>query len=254
MAEARTVAEIGSRPPFLLEVESLVAGYGGSKVLQSASLCVGIGEVVTVVGPNGAGKSTLLKALVGAVRCESGSVRLRGRDITHCSTDQLARLGIGYVPQSGEVFADLTVRENLEMGGYLLDRRAADARLDEIVTLLPSLGRMMRRRADKLSGGERKVVAIGRALMGRPVVLLLDEPTSGLSAELATEVLRNEVAGLARTGAGVLLVEQKAIAALEVSQWSYVLAAGRTQLSCSAADLLGRSDLAEVFLGVASGA
>lgn len=246
------MVEAGGRPRFLLEVNSLVAGYGGSKVVAGATLSVGTGEVVTVVGPNGAGKSTLLKALVGAVRCQSGSVRLEGKEITNRPIDQLARLGIGYVPQSGEVFAELTVRENLEMGGYLLGRREKERRIEELVELLPPLGRMMRRRAEKLSGGERKVVAIGRALMSRPVVLLLDEPTSGLSAELSTEVLKNEVAGLARTGAGVLLVEQKAIAALEVSHWSYVLSAGRTQISCAAAELLARSDLSDVFLGKAS--
>lgn len=242
-------AESACRPPHLLEVDSVVAGYGGSRVLSGVSLVVGSGEVVSVVGPNGAGKSTLLKTVIGAIRCESGAIHLEGKEITNMPPSQLARLGVGYVPQSREVFAELTVRENLEMGGYLLNRRDVSRAVEEMVALLPSLGRMMKRRAEKLSGGERKVVAIGRALMNRPRVLLLDEPTAGLSAELSTDVLKNEVAGLAQTGAGVLLVEQKAIAALEVSHWSYVLAAGRTLLACSASELLARPDLSDVFLG-----
>lgn len=242
-------ADLAARPAPLLVVEDLVAGYGGPPIVSGVSVEVGAGEVVTVVGPNGAGKSTFLKALAGIVRSAGGRVRLDDVDITNWATPLLARAGVGYVPQTREVFGDLTVLENLEMGGVLLPRRQLAARVEEVVEMLPLLRPMTRRRAEKLSGGERKVLAIGRALMSQPRILLLDEPTSGLSAELSTQVLRNEVAGLARSGTAILLVEQKALAALEVSDWSYVLASGSTRISSSAAELLRRSDLADVFLG-----
>jgi len=230
-------------------VRDFSAGYGGPPIVSGISIDVGAGEVVTVVGPNGAGKSTLLKAIAGVLRSRSGIVELDGVDISRYTTPQLARAGLGYVPQSREVFGDLTVLENLEMGGIRMPKARAAARIEEVVTALPLLGTMMKRRADKLSGGERKVLAVGRALMAKPKIFLLDEPTSGLSAELSTQILKNEVAGLARAGTAILLVEQKALAAMEVSDWTYVLASGTTRISSPAADLLQRRDLADVFLG-----
>jgi ABC-type branched-subunit amino acid transport system ATPase component len=241
--------ERSERPPPLLVVRDFSAGYGGPPVVSGVSVEVGSGEVVTVVGPNGAGKSTLLKAIAGVAVQIGGSVSLDGVDITAWPTARLARSGVGYVPQSREVFGDLTVLENLEMGGVLMPKAQTRARIEEVVSVLPLLGGMTKRRADKLSGGERKVLAIGRALMARPRILLLDEPTSGLSAELSTQILRNEVAGLASAGTAIMLVEQKALAALEVSDWTYVMASGKTRLSAPSSDLLSRSDLGDVFLG-----
>ena len=168
-------------------------------------------------------------------------------------THRLARLGIGYVPQNNDVFDPLTVLENLEMGAYLLRRGEIKPRIEEVVAVLPALGRLLGRRAAKLSGGERKMVAIGRALMNKPHVLLLDEPTSGLAADLSRQLLTGEIRDLAATGTSVLLVEQKALAALEISDWGYVLAGGRSVMSSAAADLLARSDLGEVFLGRSGG-
>jgi ABC-type branched-subunit amino acid transport system ATPase component len=238
-----------ARPSPLLVVRDFSAGYGGPPVISGLSIDVGVGEVVTVVGPNGAGKSTLLKGLAGVAQYIGGTVEFDGTDMTAWPTARLARAGVGYVPQSREVFGDLTVHENLEMGGVLMPKREVAARIEEVVSMLPLLKGMMKRRADKLSGGERKVLAIARALMSRPRILLLDEPTSGLTAELSTEILRTEVAGLASTGTAILLVEQKALAALEVSDWTYVLASGTTRLSAPSSELLRRSDLGDVFLG-----
>ena len=237
------------RPAVMLSLKDMVSGYGGAPIVRGVSAQVGSGEIVTIVGPNGAGKSTLLKAIAGLLRVGSGQVVLGGTDITNQRTSRLARLGLGYVPQSNDVFDPLTVRENLEIGGYRVPRPELGARIDEITGLLPALGALMGRRAAKLSGGERKMVAVGRALMSRPKVLLLDEPTSGLSAERSAQLLTRDIQALAESGASVLLVEQKALAALEISHWGYVLALGRVVISAPAAQLLARPDLGEVFLG-----
>ncbi|HEY6278185.1 MAG TPA: ABC transporter ATP-binding protein [Streptosporangiaceae bacterium] len=241
------------RPAAMLSMTGVVSGYGGSPIVRGVTAQVGAGEIVTIVGPNGAGKSTLLKTVAGLLRAESGQVWLGGTDITNQRTNRLARLGLGYVPQSNDVFDPLTVRENLEIGGYRIPRAQLGTRVDEVTNLIPALGALMGRRAAKLSGGERKMVAVGRALMSRPKVLLLDEPTSGLSAERSTQLLRVDVRALAESGACVLLVEQKALAALEISHWGYVLALGRVVISAPAAELLARPDLGEVFLGHVAG-
>lgn len=237
------------RPEPVLSLTDVVSGYGGTPIVRGVSAQVGAGEIVTIVGPNGAGKSTLLKAIAGLLRVESGRITLDGADITNQRTSRLARLGLGYVPQSNDVFDPLTVRENLEIGGYHVPRPQLGPRIDEITGLLPALGPLMGRRAAKLSGGERKMVAVARALMSRPRVLLLDEPTSGLSAERSTQLLTVDIRALAESGASVLLVEQKALAALEISHWGYVLALGRVAISAPAAGLLARPDLGAVFLG-----
>jgi branched-chain amino acid transport system ATP-binding protein len=244
-----SATETAARPPAALVVDEAVAGYGGPPIIRGVSVQVGSGEIATVVGPNGAGKSTMLKAIAGLLRVQSGSITLGERTITNVRTHKLARLGLGYVPQSDDVFEPLTVLENLEMGGYLLHRSEIKERVEWVLSILPALEGLLKRRAAKLSGGERKMVAVGRALMSKPSVLLLDEPTSGLASDLSRELLNKDVRGLAEAGAGVLLVEQKALAALEIAHWGYVLAGGRTVLSSSASQLLERDDLGEVFLG-----
>jgi branched-chain amino acid transport system ATP-binding protein len=241
------------RPDAALSVTDVVSGYGGAPIVRGVTAQVGAGEIVTIVGPNGAGKSTLLKTIAGLLRAESGRVVLGGTNITNLRTSRLARLGLGYVPQSEDVFDPLTVRENLEIGGYRVPRPQVGGRIDEVVGLLPALAGLMGRRAAKLSGGERKMVAVGRALMARPRVLLLDEPTSGLSAERSAQLLTRDIRALAESGASVLLVEQKALAALEISHWGYVLALGKVVVSASAPELLARPDLGEVFLGRVAG-
>jgi ABC-type branched-subunit amino acid transport system ATPase component len=207
------------------------------------------GEIVTVVGPNGAGKSTLLKAIVGSLRLAAGEVRLAGDRVDHLATQQLARIGIGYVPQSDDVFTPLSVRENLLLGGYLCRRRAIPERVEQVYQLFPALREMESRTAGKLSGGERKMLALGRALMSEPSVLILDEPTANLSPELSDRVLEDHVKGLAQRNVAVLLVEQKARQAMAISDRTYVLVAGKVQFAGSPAELLDRSDFGDLMLG-----
>jgi ABC-type branched-subunit amino acid transport system ATPase component len=172
-----------------LAVVSAEAGYGTVPIITDVSLEVRRGEIVTVVGPNGAGKSTLLKAIVGSLQLTAGEVRLAGNRVDHLATQQLARIGLGYVPQSDDVFTPLSVRENLLLGGYLCGRRVIQERVEQVYQLFPPLRGMQSRTAGKLSGGERKMLALGRALMSEPTVLVLDEPTANLSPELSDRVL-----------------------------------------------------------------
>ena len=237
------------RPPQLLVVEGLIAGYGGAPIVHGVNISVGPGEVATIVGPNGAGKSTLLKAITGQVEVLEGSISLEGAPVTGLPGEKLARRGIGFVPQAKDVFATLTVAENLEMGGYLLPKSRIAARMDEVLDVFPALAEMRTRTASKLSGGERKMLAIARVLMLQPRVVILDEPTSNLSPALARDVLEGQVKALADSGSAVLLVEQKAKEALEIGDWAYVLVAGLVHLSAPAADLLARADIGELFLG-----
>jgi ABC-type branched-subunit amino acid transport system ATPase component len=218
------------------------------------SLGVGPGEVVSVIGPNGAGKSTLLKAIAGRLPAMTGTVTLNGRDITNMPGHRLARMGLGFVPQVKDVFDTLTVTENLEMGGYLLAKAQLAERIDKVLATFPALAAMTSRTASKLSGGERKMLAVARVLMLDPGVLVLDEPTSNLSPDLSRAVLRDQVRSLADAGTAVLLVEQKAFEALGVSDWAYILVAGHIEISGQAGDILARPDIREVFLGQAAAA
>jgi ABC-type branched-subunit amino acid transport system ATPase component len=238
-----------ARPPALFAAEAVTAGYGGAPVVRDVSIQVGAGEVVAMIGPNGAGKSTLLKSMVGVVRVMSGHVRLAGDDVTNRPPEDLARRGVGYVPQVGDIFEPLTVAENLEMGGYLLGGSALAGRMEEVCEVFPALRAMLRRRADKLSGGERKMLAIGRVLMLDPRVLVLDEPTANLAPRAADALLRDQVRRLADLGKAVLLVEQRARAAMELADWTAVLVSGVTRLEGRPAALLERTDFEELFLG-----
>jgi ABC-type branched-subunit amino acid transport system ATPase component len=237
------------RPPQVLEVHDLVGGYGGAPIVHGVDVSVGLGEVATIIGPNGAGKSTLLKAITGQVEVMSGTVRLNGREVTGLRGDRLARAGIGFVPQVNDVFATLTVLENLEMGGYLLPRKDVPERVEEAIAAFPALAEMHSRRAGKLSGGERKMLAIARVLMLRPSVIIFDEPTSNLAPVLARSVLEEQVRSLADSGSAVLLVEQRASEALAVGDWGYLLVAGQVTVEGPASELLGRDDIGELFLG-----
>jgi ABC-type branched-subunit amino acid transport system ATPase component len=232
-----------------LHVQDVTAGYGRDPVVTGVSLQLRPGEIACIIGPNGAGKSTLIKAITSEAVTLSGRVALRGRDITRLQAADLARLGVGWVPQLNDVFSTLTVRENLEIGGYQMTPRDVAGRLEEILALFPILRPLERSTAGKLSGGERKVLALGRALMPKPSVLLLDEPTASLSPEMSRLVLEDCVQALAAQGVGVVLVEQRAQAALKISQRGYVLVGGRLALEGPASELLKRDDMARVFLG-----
>ncbi len=242
-------ADRSGRPAAFLEVRSVAAGYSNVPVVSDISVSVGLGEVVAVLGPNGAGKSTFLKSLVGHIRISEGTVKLDGSEVTNLASEELARLGLGYVPQVRDIFPALTVEENLEIGGYLLDRRDVRSRVGEVAELFPALAPMLKRGARNLSGGERKQLAIARALMLRPRILVLDEPTANLSPKLSASLLREHVRRLADAGTAVLMVEQKAAAALGIADWAYLLVAGKAALDGSASTLRAREDFAQLFLG-----
>jgi branched-chain amino acid transport system ATP-binding protein len=240
----------GRKAPHLV-VQDLTAGYGGIPVIFDISLQVGPGEIATIIGPNGAGKSTALKGIVGVIRAMSGHVSLGGAEVTNLVTERLVAKGMGYVPQTKDIFGPLTVLENLMMGAYLLKNSEVPARLKEVYAVFPALEDMRTRLASKLSGGERKMLAFGRALMLRPTALILDEPTANLSPELSAVLLGTHVKRLAGTGVAVLLVEQKARQAMEVADWTYVMVSGRTQLEGKPEALVARPDFADLMLGQA---
>lgn len=241
--------EVSSSKRPALETQGLVAGYGDIEIVHAIDVCVSEGSLVSVVGPNGAGKTTLLKAILGLVKIFDGNVLLDGNDVTRMPLEQLVRQGIGYVPQVDDVFETLRVHENLEMGGYLLDKKARAERIEEVLEVFPVLATHLRRYVGTMSGGERKMVAVGRALMTAPRVIVFDEPTAGLAPALVRSVLEDQARALADRGKAVLLVEQRAHAALELSDWAYVLVQGRIARSAPAADVLADPEMGEVFLG-----
>jgi ABC-type branched-subunit amino acid transport system ATPase component len=253
MPTSSAEASEGGRPAAHLKVDDVSAGYGGAPIVSGASARVGLGEIVTIIGPNGAGKSTLLKAVVGMIPAMSGTVRLADEDITNMPANHLARRGLGYVPQVNDVFDTLTVLDNLSMGAYLLNRSEVAGRTAAVLDIFPALKRMLKRTASKLSGGERKMLAMARVLMLQPRLLVLDEPTSNLSADLSRMLLEDHVSRLGRAGTAILIVEQKALAALKISDWAYVMAGGTMKVSAPAKELLSRKDIGEVFLGRTGG-
>ena len=232
-----------------LRIRGLTAGYSEVPVITEVDLEVARGRVIAVVGPNGAGKSTLLKAILGIARVLGGKVELNGVDVTGVPLQKLARLGIGYVPQVEDVFDGLRVRENLDMGGYLFDRRLRAERMERALEVFPQLKPRLNRYVETLSGGERKMTAIARVLMLDPSVLILDEPTASLSPELSRAVLENQVRALGDLGKAVLLVEQKAVAALGIADWAYMMVRGRVVMSEAAAKVLENPGMKEIFLG-----
>lgn len=232
----------------LIEVDNVFAGYDGTEVLHGVSLTLGEREVVTIIGPNGAGKSTLLKVIMGYLVPAAGEVRLHGQPITGLRPDQRVRHGIGYVPQLENAFASLTVEENLKMGGYLLARQAASARMDKLYAEFPLLAERARQRVHTLSGGQRQLLAMARALMMDPDVLLLDEPSAALSPRMAGEVF-DKVVEIHDKGKAVIVVEQEAQRSLEISDRGYVLVDGRNAFHDRARNILGNEKIREAFLG-----
>jgi branched-chain amino acid transport system ATP-binding protein len=232
-----------------LVVTGLAAGYGGAPIIEDVDLVVHREEVVSVIGPNGAGKSTVLKALLGVIRPMAGTVQLAGRELGGLRTDQICRLSVGYVPQVRDTFPRLTVKENLEMGGYTMRKSEVRRRMAEVMDVFPKLHEISGRQGGHLSGGERKMLAIARVLMTSPTLMVLDEPTAGLAPKIADEVLGTQVATLAETGVSLLIVEQRAREAMAISDRTYVMAGGRVVLTDRADVLLARPDIGEVFLG-----
>lgn len=231
----------------LLTAANIVAGYGPVDILHGVSLRVEPGEFVTVIGPNGSGKSTLLKAIFGLVPPRSGAITFAGQDITGISTERLVLRGLGYVPQSANIFAALTVAENLEMGAFVR-KSAVAARIDEMYGLFPDLAEHRRRRAGNLSGGQRQMLALARALMLDPQLLLLDEPSAGLSPAIMQTVF-NQIQRIQERGVAAVIVEQNAREALNLSQRAYVLADGSNRLEDSAVELLNNPEISRLYLG-----
>lgn len=231
----------------LINAKNLVAGYGGEPVLQGVNVAIDSGDIGVIVGPNGAGKTTALKSIFGLIRLSKGSVQLEGEDITNVPPDRRVRLGIGYVPQERNVFPSLTVRENLEMGAFIRkDRFSSD--IDNMFELFPPLAQKADDIAGQLSGGQRQMVAIARALMVSPRLLLLDEPTVGLSPAFVSEIV-DRILTIARSGVGVLIVEQNAKRALEIADIGFVLASGKNLFTDSGQNLLNDPEVAKSFLG-----
>jgi branched-chain amino acid transport system ATP-binding protein len=233
--------------PEVLRADGVTAGYGGPPIIEDVSLTVLAGKITAIVGPNGAGKSTLLKALIGLLRVTRGEVYVRGGKTTNVPPEKLIRRGLGYVPQVSNIFPDLTVRENMEMGAFTR-HRGVDARIDELCELFPDLGTSLRRRAGMLSGGQRSMLAMARALMLEPAVLLLDEPSGGLSP-LLQSALWEQIEKIAATGVGICVVEQNTRQTLRHAHWGYILVLGRNRLDGPAQDLLHDETVVDLYVG-----
>ena len=231
----------------VLSIENLSGGYGEGDILHEISLEINTGEIVVVIGPNGAGKSTAMKAVFGLLRLSGGSVHLAGEEITNMDPAQVVNKGVCYVPQTNNVFPTLTVQENLEMGAYI---RKDDfrPRLLEIYEMFPPLVEKKKQAAGELSGGQRQMVAMGKALMLEPTLLMLDEPTAGLSP-----IYRNEIFQIIRqindSGVPILMVEQNAKQSLAVASRGYVLVDGQNRTTGKGTDLLNDPEIAKMFLG-----
>lgn len=225
----------------------MTCGYGGANILTECSIAADRGEIVVVVGPNGAGKSTAMKAIFGMIKLSSGRVTLGEKDITNLAPNQRVLEGMAFVPQTNNVFTSLSVIENLEMGAFI-NGKLAEETLDQIFQLFPVLYSKRFQRAGELSGGQRQQVAVGRALMTRPKVLLLDEPTAGVSP-IVMEELFSKIIEISTTGIAVLMVEQNAKPALNIANRGYVLVQGKNRYSDTGLALLKNESVRKAFLG-----
>ena len=231
----------------LLHATNIIAGYGGEPILHGVDIELDSGQVGVIVGSNGAGKSTVLKCLFGLIKLEQGTVKLEGNDITDVPPDKRVDLGIAYVPQEMNIFQSLTVQENLEMGAFIR-RDDFSSSVEQMFELFPPLKAKRRDFAGQLSGGQRQMVAIARALMTEPRLLLLDEPTVGLSPSYVQDII-DRILEIAASDIGVLIVEQNARRALQISDTGFVLAGGRNLYTDTAENLLLNPEVARSFLG-----
>jgi len=232
--------------PFLIG-EAMTGGYGGADILHGCTIAVEPGEIAVIVGPNGAGKSTAMKAVFGMLSLRAGAVRLKGEDITALTPQARVAKGMAFVPQTSNIFTTMTVEENLEMGAFL---RRDDIRgtMDQVYTLFPILKEKRHQAAGELSGGQRQQVAVGRALMTQPSVLMLDEPTAGVSPIVMDELF-DRIIEVARSGISILMVEQNARQALEIADKGYVLVQGGNRFTGTGQALLADPDVRKSFLG-----
>jgi branched-chain amino acid transport system ATP-binding protein len=234
----------------LLRVNGVVAGYSATdEILKGVDFALAAGEIVSVIGPNGAGKSTLLKVIAGILVPSRGAVHLRGQAIHGRPPREISALGLAYVPQEQNIFPSMSVRENLEMGGFL-DRAGSRRKIDAILARFPVLAEKRRHAARTLSGGQRQILAMAMALMVEPAVLLLDEPSAGL-APRAAEALFETIAAINGEGVAIAMVEQNAMEALAIARRGYILVDGRTSRTGPAEELARDPDVRRIFLGAA---
>jgi len=233
----------------MLELRGISAAYGAVRALDGVDLTVGDGEIVTLVGANGAGKTTLLMTICGRPRAASGTIRLKGQDITSLPTHRIAALGVAHAPEGRRIFARMTVRENLQLGARLAPPANFAANLDSVLALFPRLAERIDQRGGTLSGGEQQMLAIGRALMAEPELLLLDEPSLGLAPLIVTQIFAAIGRINRERGTAILLVEQNAHHALRLAHRGYVLATGRVVMQGPAAELAEDKDIQAAYLG-----
>jgi len=231
----------------LIKLESIVGGYGGAPILNGVDMAIDISDIGVIVGPNGAGKSTTLKAIFGLLQVTSGTISFEGKDITNALPDLLVPMGLSFVPQEKNVFTSMSVHENLEMGAFI---RTDDfsATLDYVYDMFPPLKEKRRQPAGELSGGQRQMVAMGRALMSQPKLLLLDEPSAGLSPRYVLEIFE-QIVKVNASGVGILMVEQNAKQALGFATKGFVLASGQNSFTGTGRELLNDPEVAKSFLG-----
>ncbi len=230
-----------------LNIQGLTAGYGGPPIIEQVSLSARRGAITAIVGPNGAGKSTLLKAVAGLIRPTAGRVFVEGKEVTNLPAEKLVRRGIAYVPQVENVFPDLTVRENLDMGGYVR-KSGVRERIEQLFHLFPDLKVAAHRRASTLSGGQRTMLALARGLMVDPAVLILDEPSAGLSPKFQG-LIWERIEQIRTTNVAVLIVEQNTRETLRHAQWAYVLVLGQNRLEGMGQDLLDNDEVVDLYVG-----
>ena len=227
--------------------EKMTGGYGGPDIISSCSLNVDRGEIVTILGPNGAGKSTAMKAMLGMISLKSGKIVLNGKDISNLSPEDRVAQGIAFVPQTMNIFSELTVEENLEMGAFLRNDNISKI-IAEVYKLFPILHDKRNQSAGELSGGQRQQVAVGRALMTKPSVLMLDEPTAGVSPIVMDELF-DRIIEIKNTGVAIIIVEQNAKQALSIADFGYVLVGGKNMFTGKGNELLNNPEVRKAFLG-----